>query len=882
MLIQTRRGARLATVTLGPRGLLRLLEAQLGIPDEETSFTTRLVQYLACVETASHPGAFYYLSYQADPFSVARNLLQWRDAWYLAGWTGTVDANAPPRLVDMADIELEVRESVSPGLGERLRRVTDLLCGEPVAIDSIALLDPLPAFPAMWRQLLDTLSRHQRATITGPPPQAAAARPDTDLGRLQRGLLDRSQPPVGLSGDGSLRVLQSAGPQESGPLLAQLLQQRQTSASGNSIAVLAEARGSELDDSLEGGHCPRLGFGELSPWRPVFQVLPLALELLWSPLNPVALFQFLSHPVGPLPRRLRARLAATVASTPGIGSAAWQETLEGALAAEASAQRKKLRARVDYWLHAPRHTPDTGIDSATLAERAHRVADWLRGALDASDDPAQQALYGIAHNQAVEFGNAVDRLRIHGRDPLTRDNVRRLIDDVRGSGATATDREAEVTPGRAPILSAAHAGAFTAAIDHVIWWDCQATDRVRPWPWSAGERQALSAAGVELQDEDSRWDWLAQAWLRPVLNAREELILVLHEDVERRHPIYEQLLCVAPELTAQAVDIASTIDALGLSRAPLAQTPLPGLQRWWRLPDGIPLKERELESYSSLDAYLHSPYQWLLRYCARVEPGSLGAISDGNLLKGNLAHRLFQQYFERHPAPLTATGTDILAWVDRELPRLLGEEGALLLEAGRQAECQRFIVQTGEALVALVEHLRAADVEQVAMEYWQEGEFAGGGLQGSIDLLATCADGSEAIVDIKWGGRRYRRDALLENRYLQLAVYDHLRRGQTGRSPALSYFIVNDAHMLSLDHAFFPHAEIIERTVDEDSTDYWQQVEAVWHWRRRQLEQGLVEVTVTGTEPDARSVPPPDCPGLPETSDDFNEFRGLTGWEQGA
>lgn len=876
------REARLACITLGPHGLLRLLESQLGIPDEDASFTARLVQYLACVESVGHPGAFYYRSYQADPFSVARNLLQWRDAWYLAGWTGTFSAQAPPRLADMAEIEKHVGDAVAPGFGERLRRVTELLGCQPVAIESIALLDPLPAFPAMWRHLLDALGAHQQVAITGPPSPQAAARPDTDLGRLQRGLLDPSCAPIELSGDDSLRVLRSAAPAESGPLLAQLLQRRQLATPENSIAVLAEARGSELDDSLEGENCPRLGFGALSPWRPVFQVLPLALELLWSPLNLTALFQFLSHPVGPLPRRLRARLAATVADTPGIGSSAWQETLENGLATEASEQRDTLRARAEYWLQAPRFQPETGVDSATLAERAHRVADWLRSALETSDDPAQQTLYRIAYNQAVEFGNAVDRLRKHGRDPLTRDNVRRLVDDVRGNGATATDRDAEVTPGRAPILPAGHAGAFTTAIDHVIWWDCQATDRVRAWPWSAGERRGLLAAGVELQDEDAQWDWLAQAWLRPVVSARKELILILHEDAERRHPVYEQLSCIAPGLTAQAVDADSTVEGLGLSREPLAHAPLPALQRWWQLPDGTPLTDREFESYSSLDAYLYSPYQWLLRYCARVQAGSLGAVSDGNLLKGNLAHRLFQQYFDTHPAPLTAAGKDIICWVDRELPRLLGEEGALLLEAGRQAECQRFIVQSGEALVALVEHLRAAEVEQVAMEEWQEGEFDGGGLQGSIDLLATRADGNEAVVDIKWGGRRYRRDALLADRYLQLAVYHHLRREQTGRSPALSYFIVNDAHMLSLDHAFFPHAEIIERAADGDSTDYWRQVESLWRWRRQQLERGLVEVTVAGTEPDARSEPPPDGPDLPATSDDFNEYWGLTGWEQGA
>jgi len=75
----------LGNITVGPHGFLGALETQLGIPASEVSFTTRLVQYLACVEQCNHPEAFYHASYEADPFSVARTLLQWRDQWYLAG-----------------------------------------------------------------------------------------------------------------------------------------------------------------------------------------------------------------------------------------------------------------------------------------------------------------------------------------------------------------------------------------------------------------------------------------------------------------------------------------------------------------------------------------------------------------------------------------------------------------------------------------------------------------------------------------------------------------------------------------------------------------------------------------------------------------------------
>ena len=277
--------------------------------------------------------------------------------------------------------------------------------------------------------------------------------------------------------------------------------------------------------------------------------------------------------------------------------------------------------------------------------------------------------------------------------------------------------------------------------------------------------------------------------------------------------------------------------------------------------------------------FLHSPYQWLLRYAGGISAGSLVSVSDGNRLKGNLSHRIMQQYFEANPRPAAHDNREIAEWIDRELPELLAREGALLLEPGRQAECQRFIVQTRDALITLVEHLRAADTAQVVMELGQEGCFDGGGLQGSIDLLATRKDGSEAVVDIKWGGLRHRRAALADDDYLQLAVYARLRHEETGRLPDLSYFIVTDAHMLSLDHAFFPHAEVIPRTAETSAESYWRQVEGLWQWRRRQLDRGLVEVTVSGTEPDEVSHSAPGGIDLRDAYDTFNDFRVLTGWD---
>lgn len=891
------RADSLGDVSVGPNGLLRLLETQLGIPARDISFTARLIQYLGCIDRVNHAAAFYHDSYQADPFSVARTLLQWRDQWYLAGWTGHFADDAQARLWDMAAIEAFAADTVEPGLGQRIQRVILLLRDNPVAVQSITLRDELADFPQLWQRLIEAVG----APVTTDASFTPQGRPGTDLHQLQQQLLNNTAQKIHLRGDGSVLALRADSPQESTPLTVLLMQGWQSEAPQKSIALLAEARGDVLDDTLELLHSPRLGFTATSPLRPVFQVLPLACELLWEPLNPTALFQFLSHPVGPIPRPIRDALARTVADTPGIGSAAWEDAITASLDTEEPAQRKKLEKSLRYWLESPRFAPDFGVDSETLIKRAQEVADWLQASRESYDDPARKSLYNIALNQAQEFVNAIRRLQEHGRDPLTQDNVRRLIEDVRGTGAPITDRSAEVIPGQPLVLRADHAGAFAlgggaldgrvegadgcvdGGLDNVIWWDCQASDRIHRWPWSRSERAALAQGGVLLQSEDEQLAWLGKAWLRPVLCARERCTLILHDDAERHHPLWDQIASSTEGLPVLQVSSCETAAQLGMAVTPLAPQTLPPKVRWWQLPDSVQLPQREFESFSSLDAYIHSPYQWLLRYGARIRPGALNSVSDGSQLKGSLAHRVYEEFFNAHPAIGTINTVAIDSWVDAHIRTLLQQEGALLLEAGRQAECERFITQVQDSLTTLVEHLKDASVASVQMELGQEGRFAGGQLNGSIDLLATRSDGTEAVVDIKWGGRNYRRKSLLANSYLQLATYAQLRRGNgAAQSPALSYFIVMDSTMLSLGHAFFPNAEILQPGSEENAAQYWQRFERTWQWRKQQFDRGLVEVTVSDTEPTADSIPDDDCLEMPEASDAFNDYSALTGWGSNA
>jgi hypothetical protein len=88
--------------------------------------------------------------------------------------------------------------------------------------------------------------------------------------------------------------------------------------------------------------------------------------------------------------------------------------------------------------------------------------------------------------------------------------------------------------------------------------------------------------------------------------------------------------------------------------------------------------------------------------------------------------------------------------------------------------------------------------------------------------------------------------------------------------------------MIAQNNHFFVDAESC-RPQDEyaNSLTLWAAFEKTWAWRRKQLDAGVIEINVKGTEPDEASVQPEG--GLVvEKTDPFDDYLALTGWPEEA
>ena len=365
-------------------------------------------------------------------------------------------------------------------------------------------------------------------------------------------------------------------------------------------------------------------------------------------------------------------------------------------------------------------------------------------------------------------------LDAQGQLLVKRVDVDRLIDEV-----------SSVAPDPNTFAQARHVRAATdpAAVlqecAQVYWWDVAPPARDIGYPWSRKELSWLREHGVALFEVDQVLRNRTRRWLRPILNARERLMFAVHDSEKGYHPLWTQISNAFDGLFEVRIDDSllngsAPASAIGIATRPLPVRTLTSAKRWWQLPNDIEIPRRSVESYSSLSKLFDWPHGYVLRYAANLRPGRAQDIADGNRLYGNLAHRLFERYFNENLlwALLDAEGRR--AWFAKELPALIETEAALLLEPGRGVEKQRVSTTLERALVSLIDHLKSANVVSVQPELHAEAPFKSIRIGGDIDLLLTDPRGREIVLDIKWGAEKFRGDQLRANRHVQLAAYAYL------------------------------------------------------------------------------------------------------------
>jgi ATP-dependent helicase/nuclease subunit B len=908
---------RFNELVCGPAGLLDRLEVRLGLGSNPASAAVRIAQYRVLLEqAASVKPRFYSASFAKDGFSVAETLLHWRDQLILGGWDPSskppVDS---PRIWDLADVEKLASADLSPGLGDRIRKVLEELDRREPKLTGVEVVDDREHLPLLLRNLLVKLgasfgffdgttfrpqerSRASQATL----PQPAAPN-GTDLRKIQDALVSRTEVrPITLANDGSITFITAYSEVTLAQYAAQML--RKSRLGNLSTTIVARSECLHLDIALRSVDEPVLSFSERSTQRPVLQTLALALALRWEPLDPRDLLAFLVHPVNPMNNRLRDKLASAVAGRPGIGGTDWNHAIEehqAYLKTKFASDADGLRAAMQHaekslrkWILTDRFDARRGAPGGELAATCAAVASWAITAITTKDlSPALRAQYGQLASLASDLVTILKPLLA-----ATRVQLDRLVDQVIGTGIRCTHVVAEA--GHAHWVSSA--GAFLEPADTVLWWDFRGSAAAPQSPWTIDETEQLNRAGVELLSITTRYTRESYQILRPILGAKQQLILICPRTAGNQpaihHPLQDRIQAMMDvklpifdldrHLTDPSADVA---DFAAPELGTFSRRQLPEVKRWWKLATGPLLRPNDVESFTSADKFISNPAAWVLRYKAQLKAGRVfrNELSGGPRQKGNLLHRISERLFITGASINWETASDecLDHWLESEWQKLLPEEGANLLLPGNRAAADRLLDEAKRSIRRLIGHLRAASVVKATANFTPpDAVFTGGKLRGFIDVLVENKAGSTAVIDLKYGGEKFKREELNNNLQLQLAIYGYLVAGTT-RWPESAFFILRESLLLAQHNCFFPDAEVVgSRLMRSGLEECWKEFEALWQWRRGLLDQGWIECAVSEAGPPNGAWPPPGSMApvqrwqLDKKIDDFSEFGNLTGWEE--
>lgn len=872
------RQAVMGELYCGPLGLLQLLETRLGLAGNWEAEPYRIEIYRQRLLSADNGGRFYSRSLKADAQAVAQTLLSWRDELLLSGWDFTAAKNAPARLRDLVEVEAVLvgkTPAVPYGFAERFRAVMAALPAGGLDISSIRMAEPKSLLGEPWNALFTRIAASGVVIVEENPLSGTAS---GDLGQVQKALATNTR--VTASGDGSLLVLRSASDSMAADLLSALL-----AVSGSSGRLFIIPRGDRtLERVLLASGMPAQGISSYSSLRPILQILPLLCELLWEPLDPYRLLEFLSLPETPLPRWIARRLAEAVAAAPGIGGKAWHsamsviETIILKDNADGEAKCRFARKNISSWLETRRYPLAGGVPQEAVVELAKRIAQWA-GSRQEEDLSQLKAL-------AAQAGHLARLVEAAPERTIRQPQLRRLLRLVLGEGQSLGEL-AEV--GHQSWIGTPDAVREPAA--EIFWWGFTSGHAAgyRRSPWLRSEVEFLTAAGVILTGPELELRRHVRGYERGVLGAGKRLVLVIPDRElgaeAAPHPLYDRLKVILGE-SLRSIECSAVEWLTGNDRLPPVTTAMvlprkvPVPARQWQLPSNIKLPPQAKESYSSLEVLFDSPYRWVLNYEAALREGVIQSIGSQSSIMGTLSHRLFEELFVTGERCRTWTQASVDKNVEALLTALLATEGCVFLLPDHLSERMMLMKKLKRAAWSMTEHIRDNGWQVAGTEYAVSGSLGVQSVVGTVDLLLEKKAGTVAVVDLKWGKSQYLRNNLLKNRADQLALYAHML--QVGKKmPHVAYFSFSEAVMVAPDHKAFKGARLAELPVGESLATLIQRMEQSYQFRWAQLEQGNVEVTVAGTVANPAVVIPPDCLIDPEKTTGPEEFRTLVGWEEG-
>ncbi|MCX6306919.1 MAG: PD-(D/E)XK nuclease family protein [Bacteroidetes bacterium] len=788
----TENNATFNVAYLGPMGLLGYLERMLGLTGNYPDATDRATRYAAALRKhlPEDPGAFYAKAFETDEMGVAKDLIRWRDDLVLLGWKTLAAEGQPARLKTLAGVEKQFADRwFHYGIADRWQDVLHALpTGEGLPGCNLLVYDD----PSLVHPFFKKLFARPGKCITFVDPNENITMDHNNLGLVKSLLLGKK--PGGnrfrsIGDDNSFSILHLKDNHFAADLLANQVKQ-----GFNPVVINGENK--ILDHYLEANGLPASGSMLTNSNPLIIQLFKLAAVGLISPLNVYNLLSLLQSPYSPIPKKLSASLARQLIEKPGIGNPQWQESIdlyfmERLTGNEQEEQRwNKKREEVEHLLTF-NFGPDVGI--SRIKKTYSLLKAWadkhaLPGIYDHSDGERDQfaCLSRMAGALLKKIHDSVDAISVA--------EFLRLTESIY-EPATFQNELIQAN-------SVQHTGSPGELLGNppVVWWlDCYNTvirADIHAFLY-AGEVDFLTRNGIEIYLPASQVKMAYEKAKRGILAARNQCVLVVVEkhngEEVSLHPVMSEINAFFQNITG----ISTTFgDVEKLTHIPpqelfSREITLPQPKTRWEISNPGKLSKRETESASSIEKLIQHPFEWVIRYQARLNSGNSFTLPELFTLKGSIAHATTEAILTLLKNGPGFKLNDTL--IADHLNRKIREEGLVFMLPEMRFEYEELVRKYTLAIKSLVSIIVKNELTVVDCEYYARKNIPRiGEVAGKMDLVMENKSGRQVIFDLKWtrNNKKY-QSRLAEGKSVQLAVYYRL----LGTGPMTAYFMFDSGKL---------------------------------------------------------------------------------------
>jgi ATP-dependent helicase/nuclease subunit B len=878
---------------LGPKSMLKYLEkclGQEGHTEKIEHIRTEQFRQVLVQFVKQNQGVFFQASFEADQWACTQNLLTRRDELLLAGWD--FDTKIPhPRLKAMAEIEAFVmkdetsKKRLRAGHADRFIVVLNQLEYKKIPISKVVVQEPMAYLPPQYFRLFHAFKEQNIAVEQADDGvEALDFYPETDLSIFKKFVLNSL--PQGekqkLKFDGSLTVLQANNDIDAAAFTAKLMQLNPDF----QPAFLIPDKSRQLDDALIQNGLPSFGLPSASLGRPTLQLLKLVTTFLWRPIDPYKILEFVTLAAKPIDNDLANVLATCLSQRPGLDSemmfaavSRFFEDLKQKAKEDKTIDVKKIEDNYKFWFDRKSYDIEKQAPKSDIIAIFNKLKDWASEEFEKSNGKTS---FLVLKEQAKRVQEILEELPENDKF-LSFLELERIIRTVYESAPVSpSPRE------KGHYHFVHHESCLLDKTDALVWWNFTDTEGVHFFSkWYKAEIEYFKSRHIPLQspqDENALMLWKR---IQPILKTNKNLILIYPKKVNGsntiEHPLFSHLHACFGKLDTISFKINKNIDLkkhLNLEKPNTISLPFHQLGKtptFVQLNDKA-LKQREVETLTSLETLFYYPHQWVFSHKAKLRKSSILSIVKENTLKGNLAHRFFELILNENP--IEWSREDVNDWIELNSTKLLRQEAATLLMYGFEPERLQFIKQVKYAVWTLITHIRQNNWTVYQSEMDLNGKFGDMPVRGKADVVLLRGK-DFCVLDLKWSGHGYRERLIKNGADLQLVMYSRLLSEEDDWAHT-AYFILENARLLSRNNQAFKEIKPLLPDVDAFAMNQriWGQMLATYQWRVTQIEAGKIEIRTEKTAKELEEIYGAELLDILEMKAEdskFDDYRTLIG-----